>query len=159
MGKAGTIVGGGVFGTTMLRTILLLAFSTAARAILLEGAALTSTVLNGALNTAAAPAAASYNFHNIHSMPAPLRAQAAALLMSSTPVLVQSMRQQLAQTAVQTAQAAQNMLTLSMSDDEQGLMAMDGPGAHEQDADAAQTGSAAMIGAAAAALALVNMRR
>jgi len=74
-----------------------------------------------------------------------MQAQAAALLMSPFPVLAQMMRQSLEQTAAQAAEGADSLLGLSTSDD---VEMSDG-----------SVGNTVMVGAAAAALALLNMRR
>jgi hypothetical protein len=132
----------------------------------LDGAVM--SMLSGAVNGQAAPAFAGAmpgpstqsfgHFNNIHSLPGPMRAQAAAMLMSSVPVLAQTMRQQAMQTAALTVQAASSLVDLSMSEADDGLLAdaMDVDAAMEPEAT---VGAAAMVGAAAAALALTRLRR
>ena len=106
-------------------------------------------------STAPAVPPTQLNFHNVHANVSPLaRAQATALLMSSTPVLAQTVRHQITQTALQSVNAAQSMLDLSTSigDDDENMV----PNMLPESED---TGTTAMVGAAAAALALMNMRR
>ena len=74
---------------------------------------------------------------------------AQALLMSPLPVLTHVMRQTIQQTAQAAADGASSLLELAQDDD---VMM----GEAEQDPS---MGSTAMVGAAAAALALLNMRR
>ena len=121
--------------------------------MLLDPASALATLL--ATSTAPVVPPTQLNFHNVHANSNPLaRAQATALLMSSTPVLAHQVRHQITMTALQSVNAAQSMLDLSTGDDEENL-AM-GMLAESEDST---TGTTAMVGAAAAALALINMRR
>ena len=85
-----------------------------------------------------------------------MRAHAAAMLMSPLPVLAQTMRHQLQQTALQSVQAATNLLDLSMSEAEMPMQLEQVPEMPTFDDPPSSMGPAAMVGAAAAAL--VNLR-
>ena len=99
------------------------------------------------LQTSPTPMRATVNMNGaaLGSPQQQMQAQAAALLMSPFPVLAQMMRQSLEQTAAQAAEGADSLLGLSTGDD---VEMSDG-----------SVGNTVMVGAAAAALALLNMRR
>uniref|UniRef100_A0A7S2GKI6 Secreted protein n=1 Tax=Haptolina brevifila TaxID=156173 RepID=A0A7S2GKI6_9EUKA len=132
----------------MLRTLIFTALSAVVNAVLLDGAV--ATMLGAGLTGVAPP----MQLNNIAAMPAPMRAHATAMLMSPMPVLTNIVRHQIQQTAMRSAQCASNLLDLSMSDSDVPMEAeplLEVP-------EGEGVGSTAMVGAAAAALALMNLR-
>ena len=124
--------------------------------MLLEGA--TGTAMMLLLNSAPALRAQQPAFQPAGAPFVEQNAQthAAALLMSPMPVLATMMRQQLQMSAMQYAQGANNLLDLASSDDD--LLTQTGD-ISMSDVDAqADIGTTAMVGAAAAAIALMNLR-
>merc|ERR1712196_559151 len=117
-------------------------------------------VLNAAVPAAAPALRPAANGFGDHVPPMPMRMPPAALLMSPMPVLATMMRHSLQQTALQTASAASNLLDLATSEtpmaSEDVQMLEDAQMFTPPEVPA--VGGAAMVGAAAAALALINMR-
>ena len=82
--------------------------------------------------------------------------QNAALLMGPFPVLATMMRESLQQTAAAYVQGATNLLDLSMSDDDAAMSEVSD--AEMPPLDEQSISSTAMVGATAAAIALLNLR-
>lgn len=123
--------------------------------MLLEGA--TGTAMMLLLNSAPALRAQQPAFQPAGAPFVEQNAQthAAALLMSPMPVLATMMRQQLQMSAMQYAQGANNLLDLASSDDDLLTQTSD---ISMSDVEQADIGTTAMVGAAAAAIALMNLR-
>merc|ERR1711924_30370 len=125
---------------TMLRSLVALLATTCVRAVQLDAA---NAILGAAPMLAPQRPATQYGLNNMHQAPAAVQASMRAALMSPFPVLAQMMYQSLQQSAAATASAASSLLDLSVSED--------------LTEDEELTGATAMVGAAAAAVALYRM--